>query len=116
MKIMLEKIVQECANYGIPVEVDLASDGSIAYIVSGFSKSGQAKLSVSKSSVVCETRYNRVDHILTFHDLAYIAYEWYENYKDRSPFEQPESYWSTVFKDLRIGQKMQEERGKDLPF
>lgn len=116
MKIMLENIIKECAEFGIPVEVELDTNGSIVYRVMGFSKSGEAKLSVSDSSVVCETRYNRIDHILTFSDLTYIAYEWYMNYKDRTPFEKPESYWEKVFTDLKIGDKITVKYVDDLPF
>lgn len=118
MKTMLEKIIKECANYGIPVDVVLAKDGSISYRVKGFSKSGEALIGIEEDYIYCRTRYDRIDHILTFHDLAFIAYEWYEDYKDRSPFEEPESYWKKAFDNLRITYITREEKldYSDLPF
>jgi hypothetical protein len=115
MKEMLENIITKCVEYGIPVATD-SKDGLLAYRVSGFSKSGEAFLYATEDAVVCETRYNRVDHVLTFKDLAYIAYEWFENYKDREPFDKEDPKWAVVFSDLRIGAKNSCYDDKDLPF
>ncbi len=114
MKDMLENIVNKCIKYGISVITDVKND-SLAYRVSGFSKSGEALLYATEDAVVCETRYNRVDHVLTFKDLAYIAYEWYMNYKDREPFDKVDPNWAVVFSDFKIGSK--ESLNDDyLPF
>lgn len=115
MKEMLENIVKECIGNRIPVETTAAEDGSLAYKVSGFSKSGEALLYATEDAVVCETRYNRVDHVLTFRDLAYIAYEWFCNYKDREPFDKPDPKWEIVFREMNIGNIPKREED-DLPF
>ncbi len=116
MKLMLEKIVENCLKYGINVETTLAEDNSIAYVVDGFSKSGTALLYVGDDAVICETRYDRIDHVLTFNDLAYIAYEWFCNYKDREPFDKPDPKWEIVFREMGIGTSKKRAEDDDLPF
>lgn len=101
---LLEKIVEVCVGYGIPVSVDLSPFGGMAYRVSGFSKSGEALIYNSEDGghVICATRYDRKDDLLTFTDLIHVAHDWYQNYKDRSPFEHPEPYWQEVFRDFSL--------------
>ena len=47
--------------------------------------------------IVLKARYNQVTPVETFEDIARVAYEWYEDYKDRSPFENPVSRWKPIF-------------------
>lgn len=115
MRLLLENIIKICLEEGISVQTDLAIDGSISYIVKGFSKSGEANLYVDGDAVVCKTRYDRIDHVLTFKDLAYIAYEWYVNYKDREPFNNPDPGWGEVFEKYGIGRVYRQDT-EDLPF
>jgi hypothetical protein len=115
MKELLEIIIKDCLAEGIKVHSELAEDNSIAYRVDGFSKSGDALLYVEENAVVCKTRYDRIDHILTFRDLAYVAYDWYNNYKDREPFQKPDPNWENVFLNLRFGYKNTPDYD-DLPF
>jgi len=114
MKELLEIIIKDCLKSGVKVSNELAEDGSIAYRVGGFSKSGDAFLYAEENAVVCKTRYDRIDHILTFRDLAYVAYDWYQDYKDREPFQNPDRNWEKVFLDLKFGQSAHEIN--DLPF
>ena len=72
MKKMIEKIIKECNDYGIEVSTE-NRNGEIAYRVNGFSKSGSALLYVEDDVIICETRYDQKDHIITFIDLALIA-------------------------------------------
>ena len=118
MKLLLEKIVKECLESGIKVQTEIMPDGELGYKVDGFSKSGEAFLYVEGEAVVCKTRYDRIDHVLTFRDLAYIAHEWYENYKDRTPFENPDPKWKIVFERLNIDyfDVSRVSDDEDLPF
>lgn len=102
MKLLLEKIVKDCLEAGINVETQLMPDGEFGYNVSGFSKSGTALLYVEGEAVICKTRYDNIDHVLTIKDLAYIAHRWYDNYKDREPFENPDPNWKILFDKFRI--------------
>ncbi len=115
MKELLEIIIKDCLAEGIKVQSELAQDGSIAYRIDGFSKSGEALLYAEENAVVCKTRYDRIDHVLTLRDLAYVAWSWYDNYKDREPFQSPDPNWEKVFKKLNIGKKSEIDY-KDLPF
>ncbi len=115
MKELLEIIIKDCLAEGINVKSELAEDDSIAYRVDGFSKSGDALLYVEENAVVCETRYNRIDHVLTFRDLAYVAFDWYSMYKDREPFQNPDPNWAKVFTKLKIGYKNTPDYD-ELPF
>lgn len=116
MKILLDRIVEECVNRSIKVSV-ASRGGEVAYRVVGFSKSGSALLYIEDGYLICETRYSQKDHILSFKDLATVAIHWYENYKDREPFESPEDEWKPVFKEF-----FYKNRGRysttieDLPF
>lgn len=104
MKDILQSIIEECAKREIPVSLTKNSSGKICYEVSGFSKSGTATLFIDKGKIICETRYQTLDEIESFHDLALVAYEWYVNYKNRTPFEFPEKYWAEywVEKEMMI--------------
>jgi hypothetical protein len=116
MREQLERIIKDCLEEGIKVQCDLFENGSTAYRVDGFSKSGEALLYAEENAIMCKTRYNRVDHILTFKDLAYIAWEWYENYKDREPFQNPDPDWKRVFEKLNIRNTRINQEEEDLPF
>jgi len=74
----------------------------MAYEVQGFSKSGVARIYLHKNKILCETRYSQIEEIESFHDLSMVALEWYLNYKDRSPFEEPESYWADYWVEKGI--------------
>jgi hypothetical protein len=94
MKEILISIIEECAENNIPVSVFKDKSKGTYYEVSGFSKSGIATLYISNGKIICETRYETLDEIENFHELSLIAFEWYMNYKNRSPFENPEKYWA----------------------
>ena len=115
MKELLEIIIKDCLAEGIKVQSELTQDGSIAYRVDGFSKSGEALLYAEENAVVCMTRYDRIDHVLTFRDLAFVAWSWYDNYKDREPFENPDPNWKIVFDKFKIEKKRVQDYN-DLPF
>lgn len=102
MKKKLDPIILECVKRGIPVQAVPGGGNKIAYEVSGFSKSGIAKIYLLKGKIICETRYSQIEEIESFHDLALIALDWYLNYKDRTPFENPEPYWAEYWVEKGI--------------
>ena len=106
MKKTLDSIIQECASRGIPVSIRPASQGKTAYEVQGFSKSGIASVYIHKGKILCETRYGNIEEIESFHELALVALEWYLNYKDRNPFEEPEPYWAEYWVEKGIMTKV----------
>ena len=93
MKEMLETIVEECTDRGLKVSVE----GKGVYKVDGFSKSGNALLYVEGDEIICETRYGQKDHVLSFFDVALVAKQWHEAYKDREPFQKIEPEWEPIF-------------------
>lgn len=88
------EIADICVERNIPVEY-LGKEG---FSISGFSKSGNVTLKLnSEGKIECHQRYNEIDIIESFEDLACIALKWFNNYKNRSPFEHPDYYWRDVF-------------------
>lgn len=122
MKIMLDKIIEECNNNNIKVAVE-NRNGEQAYRVDGFSKSGNALLYIEDDTVICETRYGQKDHVLTFRDLVLVAKSWYEMCKHKSPFENPEPEWVPVFDSIHKNLPQNRANGlvsdltaEDFPF
>lgn len=105
MKKELIKIIEECAKRNIPVSISKNDKGKICYEISGFSKSGYASLYIEKNKIICETRYDTTEEIDCFHDLSLIAFEWYMNYRNRSPFENPEEYWAEYWVEKGLMKK-----------
>lgn len=105
MKKIIEKIIEDCVKHNVPVTITKDSSGKICYEVSGFSKSGIANLYISKGKIICETRYETIDEIESFHDLSLIAFEWYVNYRNRTPFENPETYWAEYWVEKGLMKK-----------
>jgi hypothetical protein len=97
MKSNLETIIDECVKNGLIVYVDLAPNGTRAYRVDGFSKSGSA-LIYEDGDIKCVTRYNTVDTIDCFDDLVDVARRWFNNYSDREPFKGVEPEWEHLIK------------------
>lgn len=96
---MLDKIIDECHEKNLKVSIE-KKDGAPAFKVMGFSKSESALLYVDGDEIICETRYGQKDHLLMFSDLVLVAKSWYENYRDRTPFELPEPEWIPIFKEV----------------
>lgn len=69
----------------------------IGYDVPGFSKSGHVTLFESKGQIYASARYNETTEINNFDDLISLAWDWYVRYKDRPPFENPDSIWTPYF-------------------
>jgi len=119
MNEMLESIIDKCYKNNLDVLIE-DKDGELAARVKGFSKSGSALLYVDGEEIICETRYGQKDHLLTFNDLVLVAKSWYENYRDRTPFENPEPEWKPLLEkvyDFNDSEKNGlEDQLDDLPF
>lgn len=77
------------------VPFTVLADGDIS--ISGFSKSGECVISYEEGNLVANTRYGRKDVLESFNDLVQVAFDWWENYREREPFEIPHSNWKDIF-------------------
>ncbi len=77
---MLHPIILECLKQEIPVELSYDEDGEcVIYVVGGFCKSSQAELIVqTDNTILAKTRYDQMDTIESFQDLAELAFEWFD--------------------------------------
>jgi hypothetical protein len=105
MKSVLNSIIEECVERNIPVQISKHSSGKICHEINGFSKSGIAQIYIDKGKIICETRYDTLDEIESFHELALVAFEWYMNYRNRNPFENPEEYWAEYWVEKGLMKK-----------
>ena len=96
----LEEIILETVKYNIPVTIKWKDD-KLMYEIPGFSKCGTVDLYYNSTDdiVFAEQRYNRRDELYDFRSLVHLAYCWWLDYKDRSPFENPDSYWKQLMVD-----------------
>lgn len=92
----LQEIILETVKCGIPVSLGYNENTQqVYYEVSGFAKSGNARLEMIDDEIRVLTRYDSKKTIENFQDLAYIAKYWYDAYKDRGYFI--DDYWLKVF-------------------
>lgn len=93
----VEEIIKECLKRKIYVsDVCLAENGNLAYSINGFSKSGTAEIYQDVNIVVCKTRYDTIDYIDNFENLALIAFQWNKNYADTYGWD---SSWLPIFEE-----------------
>jgi len=95
----IEDLILEILKKGVSIDsVTIVEDlDIIGYRVCGFSKSGTVTLFESKGKIFAEARYNETTEISNFDDLVSLAWDWYIRYRDRSPFESPDSNWVDHF-------------------
>ena len=90
----MEKFIKELLSKGISVSEVTLKDGYLIYAVSGFYKSGTAKLWMEDSQIYAETRYNTITEIGNFEDLVKLNFKWWEHSKDRfEGWKFPDSSW-----------------------
>jgi hypothetical protein len=98
-QLKIEDLVWDCLNHGIRVVgVGIKGDG-LSYDIDGFSKSGTATLYEEDGAFFLESRYNQIDEIESFEDIAAVAYDWNLGYCDREPFGW-DARWLPVFQKL----------------
>lgn len=102
-------LIKECLTKGILISgVDLVSivydeasdkkEQVLGFMLNGFSKSGTATLyEIPDGNIELITRYNQIDKINDFEDIARVAFDWYVNYKDRETFRLPDENWADIF-------------------
>ena len=94
-----ENLVKEIFSKGISiVGADMVGE-SLAFEVDGFSKSGTAMIYEADGKMYSKTRYNTVDEITCFKDLAKIAFDWNQGYIDREPFTTYSKQWKPYFEE-----------------
>jgi hypothetical protein len=91
-----QEIIIESVKRGIPVAIGYNKlTEQIYYEVSGFAKSGNVRVEDFGDIVKVTARYDEIDEINTFEDLARVAKYWYDSYKDRG--YSIDGYWLNVF-------------------
>ena len=92
----LQEIILEALKHGVPVSLSYNKESEqIVYEVSGFAKSGNVRIEQVGDVIKVFARYNEVDTIEDFQDLARIAKYWHDSYKDRG--YGLDGYWCNVF-------------------
>lgn len=111
----IEEFILELLNKGIPItgvtQYALSLNGTkvIGYEIPGFSKSGNVTLYENKIGEIWSVaRYNSFIKITSFNDLVYLAWDWYDSYSDRSPFENPSEIWEPYFLEMGLLKKVTE--------
>lgn len=74
----LIEIVTECLEHNVPITgVALNDRKDFVFELQGFSKSGTGFLTKDdEGNVILKTRYNEIDRIEDFNDIAYAAKRW----------------------------------------
>lgn len=97
----LWQLAEECIKNGISLGYDSPYEKVFpSFGLGGFSKSGTASLTIYEHKdykVVLKTRYNQIDVIESFDDIVRVAFFWFSNYSNRSPFEEPNEIWIKHF-------------------
>lgn len=98
MNVLIEDIITECAQNNITVELHYNwTDKQLQFSVHIGSKTGNAIIYNQQDEVWIVGRYARREQLHSFNDLVSYAYGWFIDYMDRSPFEQPDSQWASIF-------------------
>lgn len=90
-----DEIILKTVKNNIPVTIKW-KDNRLMYEIPGFSKSGTIDLYQEDEIYWTVGRYNTKKQIEDFRDLVFLAYCWWLDYKDRSPFENPNGYWKNL--------------------
>jgi len=61
------------------------------------SKTGTGTLFEFNGAILLSTRYDIIDNVSSYDDIAQVAFRWYDNYKDREPFGTPDATWVGYF-------------------
>ena len=94
----IHELMQDCAKKGLHSNLSYSeSDKRFEYEIQVGSKSGTGKLYEQYGKIVLETRYQTIDEIESYDDIASVAWRWFINYKEREPFGSPDGYWGQYF-------------------
>lgn len=109
----MESILLECLKRGLRLEAEWDKEREeIVYLIPGFSKSSYARCYImtfqpvtgpAEEFLECHTRYDQVDHIRSFEDLAYLADDWWR--RQQRDYPTPPSDWADIFIELGIARK-----------
>lgn len=96
----IEDLILEILKKGVSIDSVVIVDDmdTIGYRICGFSKSGTVTLfQNSIGEIWASARYNETTQISNFNDLVSLAWDWFMRYKDRKPFDYPDSNWLEHF-------------------
>lgn len=94
-----ENLIKEILKKKINIVGTRIVGDSLAFEVNGFSKSGTALVYEEGEKIICKTRYDTIDEIEDFRDLASVAFRWNDSYLDREPFTAYDSNWKPYFEE-----------------
>ncbi len=90
----MEKFIKELLSKGISVSEVTLENGFFIYAISGFYKSGTAKLWLENDQIYAKTRYDTITEIDSFEDLLRLNFKWWEQSRDRfEGWKNPDSAW-----------------------
>jgi len=74
----LIELITDCLEHKVPITgVTLNDRKDFEFELQGFSKSGTGILTKDdEGNVILKTRYNEIDRIEDFNDIAYVAQRW----------------------------------------
>ena len=80
----LIELIKDCLEHNVPItRVTLNDKKDFEFELQGFSKSGTGILTKDdEGNVILKTRYNEIDRIEDFNDIAYVAKRWQEYHPD----------------------------------
>lgn len=96
----IEDLILEILKKSVSIDSVVIVDDidTIGYRICGFSKSGTVTLYQNGiGEIWAKARYNELTEIKSFDDLVSLAWDWYVRYKDRQPFDYPDSNWIQKF-------------------
>lgn len=105
---VLKEIYEKLKEHNIGFEINMAEE---EILVEGFSKSGVAALKEAPNGdVYAYTRYDQVTEMRSFEDLVALNFEWFDSYRDRKPFTEPDISWADVLIEYGYLKQVEEKK------
>lgn len=96
----INELIVECTKRGFPLTLGFNTEKDrIEYEIHIGSKTGIGTLYEDDTRIFLATRYDTINEIFSFDSIADVAYRWFDDYKDREPFTNPDPKWLEYFKE-----------------
>lgn len=103
----LFELALECAKNGHGVTLGFNKEKNRPeFTIHIGSKTGTGTFYEEGEEIILETRYNTLNTIQSFKDIGELAYDWFNVYKEREPFCQPDAAWVNYFVDMGFLKKV----------
>ena len=98
----INPIIQELMERAPEIEVNISIEKSnLVYTISGFYKSGTAKIIESNGELVAHTRYDQIDSIESFSELVDLNYSWWKQSCPET-WPNPSNEWVELLLDEKL--------------